>query len=180
MDQSQLKIVFTGSVGAGKSTSIKAISDIDPFQTEENATDETLLFKNKTTVGMDYGRINIDKKTTVHLYGTPGQERFSFMWEIIGTGALGIIILIKNSSDNPLGQLDTYLRAFAPHLQTRGIVVGITYTDVCNTPNISEYRTFLRQAHHSTIPLYTFDARNSDMIRMLVKTLIYRIDPTLK
>lgn len=180
MDQSQLKIIFAGSVGAGKSTSICAISDIVPFQTEEIATGETRHMKEKTTVGMDYGRMNLDENTSVQLYGTPGQERFEFMWGILSEGALGVIILINNASDNPLGQLDTYLTAFSSHLQTRGIVVGVSHTDICDTPTLAEYRAFLKQAHDGIIPLCTFDARDGDMVRTLVKTLLYRINPELK
>ncbi len=175
----QLKIVFAGSVGAGKSTSIQAVSDIEIFQTEEMTTDKSKGLNGKTTVGMDYGRLNLDETTSVQLYGAPGQKRFEFMWEILGEGALGAIILINNTTENPLDELDTYLTAFASHLQTRGIVVGVTFTDVSDTPNLSDYREFLKKTHDSIIPVYTCDARNADMVRTLIKTLIYRLDPSV-
>ena len=178
MEESQLKIVFAGSVGAGKTTSIRAISDIEPFETEEAVTDETRHLKETTTVAMDYGRMNLDSDTSVQLYGAPGQERFQFMWEILGQGALGVIILIKNNADDPLGHLDRYIKAFSSHLQTRGIVVGVTFTDISQRPSLSDYREFLK-VFKGTIPLYTLDARKDDMVRTLVKTLLYRIDPML-
>ncbi|MCF6263848.1 MAG: ATP/GTP-binding protein [Xanthomonadales bacterium] len=179
MELPQLKIIFAGSVGAGKSTSIHAVSDIEPFQTEEIATDETRHLKRKTTVGMDYGRMNLDETTSIQLYGAPGQERFEFMREILGEGALGVIILINNATESPLDQLDRYLKTFSAHMQTRSIVVGITFTDVKDTPSLPDYRNFLKKTPDSTIPVFTLDARNSDMVRTLVKTLIYRIDPSL-
>jgi len=176
--QSQLKIVFAGVVGSGKTTSIRAISDIDPFETEEFATDATRYFKEKTTVAMDYGRIDLEGDTSVHLYGAPGQERFEFMWDILAQGALGVIILVKNSSSAPLAHLDRYIKAFSPHLDKNGIVVGVTFTDVSQSTDISEYRNLLK-SYNRTIPLYTLDARNPEMVRILVKTLLYRIDPML-
>lgn len=176
MDNSQLKIIFAGSVGSGKTTSIRTVSDIEPFLTEENATDETKYIKEKTTVAMDYGRMDLDDRTSVHLYGAPGQGRFKFMWEILSLGALGVIILINNASEKPLNQLDAYMDAFSSHIRTRGIVVGVTCTDKSGAPGLSDYRKFLEK-YDCTIPLYSLDARDSDMVRTLIKTLLYRIDP---
>ncbi|MEI2574272.1 ATP/GTP-binding protein, partial [Pseudomonas aeruginosa] len=76
------KIIFTGPVGVGKTTAIAAISDEALAQTDASASDMTLDRKRNTTVAMDYGAISLDEDTKVHLYGTPGQERFNFMWEI--------------------------------------------------------------------------------------------------
>ena len=73
------KIIFTGPVGVGKTTAISALSDEPPVQTDASASDITLVRKGYTTVAMDYGVIHLDEETKVHLYGTPGQERFNFM-----------------------------------------------------------------------------------------------------
>ena len=75
---SQYKIIFTGPVGAGKTTAIAALSDIAPVSTAAKATDMTRDRKEKTTVAMDYGAMRLEDGGTVHLYGTPGQERFDF------------------------------------------------------------------------------------------------------
>ena len=76
------KIIFTGPVGVGKTTAIAALSDDPPVQTDASASDMTQDRKGHTTVAMDYGVIRLDEHTKVHLYGTPGQERFDFMWII--------------------------------------------------------------------------------------------------
>ena len=76
------KIIFTGPVGVGKTTAIAAISDEPPIQTDARASDMTLSRKANTTVAMDYGVIRLDESTKVHLYGTPVQECFDFMFYI--------------------------------------------------------------------------------------------------
>jgi len=70
------KIIFTGPVGVGKTTAIAALSDEPPIQTDASASDMTAVRKGYTTVAMDYGLIQLDENTKIHLYGTPGQERF--------------------------------------------------------------------------------------------------------
>ena len=96
------KIIFTGPVGAGKTTAIGAISDIPTVVTDASASDMTLNRKGYTTVALDYGLLYLDDRTKVHLYGTPGQERFDFMWEILTNGGIGLILLLDNSRANPL------------------------------------------------------------------------------
>jgi len=179
MNQTQYKLVFAGSVGSGKTTSINSISDIDTFNTDEVATDKTSFLKDTTTVAMDYGQMRLKDDTIIHLYGTPGQDRFSFMWDIIGVGSMGAIILINNNSENPLAQLDNYIKAFNSKFNSRCIVVGITCTDLCSKPNISAYRKHVGK-YDNKIPIYTLDARNGEMVRILVRTLLYRLDPWIK
>ena len=75
----QYKIIFTGPVGAGKTTAIAAISDTQVLNTDTKATDMTSDRKDTTTVAMDFGTIRFDNNIQIHLYGTPGQERFDFI-----------------------------------------------------------------------------------------------------
>ncbi|MCK5814246.1 MAG: ATP/GTP-binding protein, partial [Cocleimonas sp.] len=84
------KIIFTGPVGSGKTTAIVSISDIAPVTTDQSASDMTQKRKRNTTVAMDYGVINVSENERVHLYGTPGQERFDFMWNILTKGGIGL------------------------------------------------------------------------------------------
>ena len=72
------KIIFTGPVGAGKTTAISSISDMPPLTTDEAASDMTRNRKSGTTVAMDYGVMNLQASERIHLYGTPGQERFDW------------------------------------------------------------------------------------------------------
>lgn len=71
------KIIFTGPMGAGKTTAIAAISEIPPISTEVRCTDEAQALKETTTVAMDYGYFTLEDSSRIHLYGTPGQERFN-------------------------------------------------------------------------------------------------------
>ncbi len=89
-----MRLVITGPVGAGKSTFIRSISDIEVVDTDRQATDETAQLKEKTTVAMDFGRVQIDPEMSIHLYGTPGQARFDFMWDVLIQKAQAYILLV--------------------------------------------------------------------------------------
>jgi signal recognition particle receptor subunit beta len=98
---SQYKIIFTGPVGAGKTTAINSISDLPPVKTDAAASDMTKSKKSATTVAMDYGVMNLPGGEKLHLYGTPGQERFDFMWDILVTGGIGLVLLLDNTRADP-------------------------------------------------------------------------------
>ena len=88
-----VKVVVTGPFAAGKTTLIRTISEITVLSTERGITDATRKRKAETTVAMDFGRITIDRDLVLYLFGTPGQDRFDFMWEILGEGMLGYLLL---------------------------------------------------------------------------------------
>ena len=92
-----VKMVISGAVNAGKTEFIKAISEIEVVSTERRATDDTKLIKKETTVAMDFGRIAVADDLVLHLFGTPGQKRFDFMWEILSEGMLGLVILVDST-----------------------------------------------------------------------------------
>ena len=157
------KVLFTGPVGAGKTTAIRSISDGLPMMIDVRATDETRDRKPQTTVAMDYGVIRLGRSEVVHLYGTPGQERFDFMWEILQEGALGLVLLVDN---------DTFIR-------TTGVVVGITRTDVRALPARQEYLDLLL-ARDLRCPTFTVDARSPADVSLLVRSLLYCLDPQVQ
>lgn len=97
MEKTAVKILITGDVGAGKTEFIRTISEIDIISTDKRVTDEFKELKENTTVAMDFGRISVDEGLVLHLFGTPGQVRFDFMWEILSLGMLGYIILFDSS-----------------------------------------------------------------------------------
>jgi signal recognition particle receptor subunit beta len=100
-----IKILIAGGFGAGKTTLVGSVSEIRPLQTEEVLTDESIGIddiagvedKATTTVAMDFGRITINDDIVVYLFGTPGQDRFWFLWDELSLGALGAVILTDTS-----------------------------------------------------------------------------------
>jgi signal recognition particle receptor subunit beta len=92
-----VKVVVTGPFAAGKTTLIRTISEITVLSTERGVTDSTRKRKAETTVAMDFGRITIDRDLVLYLFGTPGQDRFDFMWEILGEGMIGYLLLVDAS-----------------------------------------------------------------------------------
>lgn len=173
------KIIFTGPVGAGKTTAIGAISDIPTVTTDANASDMTLNRKGYTTVALDYGVLHIDDDTKVHLYGTPGQERFDFMWDILTNGGIGLILLLDNSRPNPLKDMQFFLDAFQDFLRNAPLVIGVTKTDVKQTPTIDAYADAL-EGMGKRPPIFEIDGRSRDDVKNLVMALLFSIDPGLE
>lgn len=173
------KIIFTGPVGVGKTTAITAISDEPPVKTDAQASDMTLVRKGYTTVAMDYGVIRLDEDTKVHLYGTPGQERFNFMWEILSQGSMGLVLLLDNTRSNPLKDLNFFLDAFKDLLKTAPLVVGVTKMDVRSLPSIDVYQKYLAQQNFN-VPVFEIDARKEEDVKQLVGAMLFSIDPGLE
>ncbi|MFE0422759.1 ATP/GTP-binding protein [Streptomyces sp. NPDC058953] len=99
-----LKIVIVGGFGVGKTTMVRSVSDIRPLNTEETMTlagrdiDDLRAVPNKTstTVAFDFGRISLDERTVLYLFGAPGQERFWFLWDRLFSGTLGAVVLVDD------------------------------------------------------------------------------------
>lgn len=161
------KLVFTGSVGAGKTTAIGAISEVPPILTEARPTDEVGARKSTTTVAMDYGELTLEGGLKLNLYGTPGQRRFDFMCHILTQGALGLVVLVNNALPNPLEELDYYLNLNAEFLKRRPAVIGVTHLDVAASPDIGDYYRCLGERGESW-PVLRADARHAgDVVRLL-------------
>ncbi len=170
------KIIFTGPVGAGKTTAIASISDIGIVTTDESASDMTKSRKANTTVAMDYGLIKLSHNERVHLYGTPGQERFDFMWDILTNGGIGLILLLDNTRIEPLRDLKFYTHSFKDFIDKQQLVVGITRMDIQRSPNLQDYRKWLDQLSLNA-PLFEVDARKRDDVSMLIQSLLLSLDP---
>jgi signal recognition particle receptor subunit beta len=165
------KIIFTGPVGAGKTTAIGSISETPPVGTDVACTDEVLAIKQTTTVAMDYSYITLEDGTRVHLYGTPGQDRFDFMWQILAKGGIGLVLLINKDHPEPLQQLEFYLNAFADFIEETGVVIGLTKSDVNDHHDIVKFQNYLYE-RQQVYPVFDVDARNSDDVKILVHALL--------
>ena len=174
-DKSAHKIIFTGPVGSGKSTAINAISDTPVISTEEQASDDVQHRKQTTTVALDYGMIKLSMGENIHLYGTPGQERFNFMWDILVNNAIGIIILVDNANSDPLSDLSFFLKTFNEFLSNSAIAIGITRTDLSGGPKLSDYRRILKEFDINP-PLFEVDGRKKDEVSMLIQALLFSLD----
>jgi signal recognition particle receptor subunit beta len=180
------KIIFTGPVGAGKTTAIRAVSDIMVVATEAKASDEVSKIKDKTTVAMDYGILNLEGGNKVHLYGTPGQERFSFMWEILSKGAMGIVILIDNSKPDPLADLAFYMTAFRKTISqcNDAVVIGVTRTELSTATEIGMLVNPLDRYYEClaslkmNVPVFEVDGRKREDVKQVLLALLALLDPS--
>ena len=151
------KLIIAGPVGAGKTAAIQVLSDKGVVTTDEVASDDTKLIKKTTTVAMDYGVMILDSGEQVRLYGTPGQRRFDFMWEIL--------------SEN---DLDYYLDAFSPLIKSSALVVGVTHAE--NMPwDLHETLSKRLMERGVGANVMIVDARDREQMRRMVRSLIYMI-----
>lgn len=170
-------ILFAGPMGAGKTTAIRALSEIDVVSTEATNTDRSTVDKETTTVALDYGEIAIGPDDKVRLYGVPGQRRFDFMWTIMQERAIGLILLVNADTADPAALAIEHFDEFAELAQRGGIVVGVTRTDLAGTAAVDAiHEALVGRLPGVLIPVFTIDPRNSAHMRMALMTLIANIE----
>jgi uncharacterized protein len=168
------KILFTGVTGAGKTTAIGAVSEIPPLSTDVRNTDANLS-KAMTTVGLDYGELTLDNGEKLRLYGTPGQQRFDFMWKILSVGSLGLIILIDNSQSDPLADLDRYLTGFASLIADTACVVAVGRLETHPTPDVEQFVAHLA-TRNVLCPVLQADVRDREQVVQLLELLLLQLE----
>jgi signal recognition particle receptor subunit beta len=170
-------ILFGGPMGAGKTTAIQTLSEVDVIRTEAANTDRAQSDKPTTTVALDYGEITIGEDEKIRLYGIPGQRRFDFMWSILKERARGMVLLVGNDVRDPVGAMLDFIEDFRDLYARGGIVVGISRTDVQATPTYEEYAAALAAVHPDlVIPIFTVDPRNVGHMQTVLMTLIANIE----
>jgi uncharacterized protein len=119
-----VKMVVTGPFSAGKTEFISTISEIDVVSTERKITSSAEKVKDQTTVAMDFGRITVDDDLVLYLFGTPGQRRFDFMWEILSEGMLGFIVMVDSTKPETFREAKRILETFQGYASTPYVVAA--------------------------------------------------------
>ena len=174
MTNDEFKILFTGPMGAGKTTAITALSDQECVSTDVVNTDIDQCDKEMTTAALDYGFIDIPGGGGVRLYGTPGQERFRFMWPILANNAAGVIVLLNGEHPD----LDSHLSVFVDAFWEQGampMVIGVGRLASEDFEIIERITDTLLERHISP-PIFSVDVREKDDVLLLVEALLCQIE----
>lgn len=169
-----VKLVIAGGFGVGKTTTVAAISEIEPLTTEAEMTsvaagidDPGPTGKTTTTVAMDFGCVTIDETLKLYLFGAPGQARFGFMWDDLARGALGALVVVDGARlDDGFAAVDYFERAELPF----AVGVNAFYGHVAY--DLNDIRWAL--ALSDEVPVVAFDARDRLSVRDAVLVVLNR------
>jgi uncharacterized protein len=170
-------ILFAGPMGAGKTTAIQSLSEIEVVRTEANNSERHIVDKATTTVALDYGEIVIGAEDKVRLYGIPGQKRFAFMWAILKKRAEGMVLLVNSDAPDPIGEMTFFLDEFRELYDRGGVVIGVTRSDVAAGPGLAAFSEALEETNPGlVIPVFTVDPRDPDQMQNLLLALVVNIE----
>lgn len=175
----KIKIVIAGPFAAGKTQFINTVSEIKTVQTERRtSTPGERSEKDYTTVAMDFGKIRIDDEHELYLFGTPGQSRFDFMWEILGEGALGIIILVDSTDPSTFHEARKIINFFSSRFPVP-MVVGANKQDLPNAWPPEDVATALDISEEEGIPVVPVSAIDKESVKRVLLTLLEMIKAEL-
>jgi uncharacterized protein len=167
-----VKIVVTGPYNAGKTELIRTVSEIDVVSTERKVSSEAEKVKESTTVAMDFGRITVNNDLVLYLFGTPGQKRFDFMWEILSEGMLGFVVMVDSTRPETFREARRILETFRAYAPTP-YVVAANKQDCKDAWDVNDMRTVLRL--DGNIKLLPCVASNTEMVKNVLLELLYSI-----
>ena len=168
-----VKFVIAGGFGVGKTTFVRSVSEITPLETEGAMTavgmrvDDASLLKGKeaTTVAMDFGRITVDDELVMYLFGTPGQNRFGFMWDDIVEGAMGALVMVDpRRLDHCYPAIDFFEARNIP------FVVILNHFDTDHRPDLAAIRYALNI--DDDIPFVDCDARKRSSVKRALLSML--------
>jgi signal recognition particle receptor subunit beta len=165
-------MVVTGPFNAGKTEFIRTVSEIDIVSTERKISAEAERIKNTTTVAMDFGRITVDKDLILYLFGTPGQKRFDFMWEILSEGMLGFVVMVDSTRPETFREARNILETFRAYAPTP-YVVAANKQDRADAWEIEDMRIALRLDQN--IKMLRCVATQKDSVKTILLELLYTI-----
>jgi signal recognition particle receptor subunit beta len=165
-------MVVTGPFSAGKTQFIRSISEIDVVSTERRISSESEKIKDSTTVAMDFGRITVDEDLILYLFGTPGQKRFDFMWEILSEGMLGFVVLIDSARPETFREERRILEVFRGYAPTP-YVVAANKQDSPDAWDTEDLRIALKISQHiKVLPCVAID---KESVKNVLLELLYSI-----
>src|SRR5688572_24111589 len=165
-----VKIVVTGPFGAGKTSLISTISEIDVLSTEKGVTDGVSGTKTKTTVAMDFGRLTVDEELALYLFGTPGQRRFEFMWEILAEGMLGFIVMVDAQREESLEESREILAFFR---ESADVPFVVAVNKAGDDPDGAIERTRAALDLPADVRLVSCNALDRDSVKDVLLALLY-------
>lgn len=171
MTEKPLKLVVSGPVGAGKTSFIQSLSEIEVVESDEISSEN--IGKKTTTVALDFGKLNLDNHP-IYLFGTPGQDRFDFMWDILCEDALGLILLIAGSKPQDFPCARRILEFITSRIPVP-FIVGVTHQDEEQTWGPEEVAQFFKLPSLQVIGLNATTSTSS--ILALIALLRYIEQP---
>ena len=167
-----LKMVVTGPFSSGKTQFIRTVSEIDVVATEAKISRAEERIKNETTVAMDFGRITVDDDLVLYLFGTPGQRRFDFMWEILSEGMLGFVVLVDSVRPETFREARSILDIFRTYASTP-YVVAANKQDLDDAWSADDLRIALRI--ESGVKVLPCVATDKESVKTVLLELLYSI-----
>lgn len=169
-----VKMVITGPYASGKTEFIRSISEIDVVSTEQKVTPDTqeATVKDATTVAMDFGRITVDDELVLYLFGTPGQRRFDFMWEILAEGMLGFVVMVDSTKPETFREAKSILETFRAYAPTP-YVVAANKQDMPEAWPADDLRIALRIEEN--VKLLPCIAKDKEKVKTVLLELLYAI-----
>ena len=172
-----VKMVVTGPFNSGKTAFIQSVSEIDVVSTERKISTEAERIKETTTVAMDFGRITVDDDLVLYLFGTPGQKRFDFMWEILSEGMLGFVVMVDSARPETFREARGILQTFRAYAPTP-YVVAANKQDLDDAWEVDDLRIAL--GLDSKVKMLPCVASDREHVKSVLLELLYSILEEMK